>query len=198
MAETFDVKEQKRLLRLKYAYIRDSIPEKTRKEASLAICERLKSTVSFEFCKNVLVYSAIKSEPDLKSFISAAFEAGKGVYFPKTCKKGVLEFYKASSFSDLEPGVFGISEPKEGLMLYDLSQSENDLCVVPGLCFDKNRKRIGYGKGYYDRFLSKFKGIAAGVCFSECISGEALPFEKRYDRSVDFTLTEMGIDTIVR
>ncbi|MBR4979011.1 MAG: 5-formyltetrahydrofolate cyclo-ligase [Clostridia bacterium] len=195
---TSDIKEKKRLLRQKYADVRDSIPEEKRKEASNSICERLKSTVSFEFCKNVLVYSAIKSEPDLSGFIEAAFDAGKGVYFPKIIKKGVLEFYKVSSFSDLEPGAFGICEPKENLPAYDLLKSENDLCVVPGLCFDKARKRIGYGKGYYDRFLSKFKGISVGVCFSECVSEEALPTEKRYDRSVDFTLTEMGIDTIVR
>jgi 5-formyltetrahydrofolate cyclo-ligase len=192
-----DLREQKSALRREYAKIRDSLPEKKREKASLAICKNLLDTVSFEFCENVLVYSAIKSEPDLKYFIDAAFAAGKGVYFPKTYPKGIIKFYKASSYSDLVPGAFGILEPSEILPLYDVSGEKNDLCVVPGLCFDLERGRIGYGKGYYDRFLKNFRGISVGVCFDACISESALPAEKRYDRSVDFTLTEMGIKSIV-
>ena len=76
------------------------------------------------------------------------------------------------------------------------AQGTAELCLVPGLCFDKRGYRIGYGKGYYDRFLAKFKGIAAGFVYSGCISEDPIIFEKRYDKYVDIIFSEKGVDII--
>lgn len=65
------------------------------------------------------------------------------------------------------------------------------LCVVPGLCFDKSGSRIGYGGGYYDRFLKDFCGVVMGLCYDECFL-ESIPRDG-HDISVDLILTETGL-----
>ena len=65
------------------------------------------------------------------------------------------------------------------------------LCIVPGLCFDKNGSRIGYGGGYYDRFLKDFCGVVMGLCYDECFL-ESIPRDE-HDISVDLILTETGL-----
>ena len=107
-----------------------------------------------------------------------------------------MRFFKVNSINELEnKGMFGIKEPSEYAEEY-VPEHTAALCLVPGLCFDKRGFRIGYGKGYYDRFLSKFKGISAGLVYSGCISAEPIAFEKRYDKSVDIIFSEKGVDII--
>ncbi len=65
------------------------------------------------------------------------------------------------------------------------------LCIVPGLCFDKNGSRIGYGGGYYDRFLKDLCGVVMGLCYDECFL-ESIPRDE-HDISVDLILTETGL-----
>jgi len=70
-----------------------------------------------------------------------------------------------------------------------LTQYNNSVCIVPGLSFDYDGFRLGYGKGYYDRFLSGFDGDSIGLCYGECVC-KRLP-HGRYDRAVDVLVTEL-------
>ena len=75
-----------------------------------------------------------------------------------------MEFYEIHSLFELQPGTFGVLEPvPENSRL--VQEETEGLCIVPGLSFDAEGYRLGYGKGYYDRFLSRFSGTTAGVCY---------------------------------
>ena len=91
------------------------------------------------------------------------------------------------SLDDLEKGTFGVLEPKhkQCKLVTDLSHG---FCIVPGLCFDAKGYRLGYGKGYYDRFLSEFKGVTVGICYTSCVQ-YGLP-HGYFDRPVDILVTE--------
>ena len=95
--------------------------------------------------------------------IEEAWKAGKEVAVPKVDGKDMI-FYKLTDFSQLEPGYFGIPEPARG----EIVEWEDALMIMPGVAFDKNNHRVGYGGGFYDRYLEKhpdLKRIAAAFEF---------------------------------
>ena len=98
-----------------------------------------------------------------------------------------MDFYFIKSYDDLSPGKYGILEPvpERCEKAVDFLRG---LCLVPGLSFDLQGYRLGFGKGYYDRFLSDFGGTTVGICYSKCTMGE-LP-RGTFDRAVDIVLTE--------
>ena len=102
---------------------------------------------------------------------------------PKTC---TLSFRLVSSLSELSPGAYGIFEPTA-----DAPFAENDfltLCVVPAVSFDRFGFRLGYGKGFYDRFLADFHGKSVGLIDSRLLT-DSLPRDE-FDKSVDLIITE--------
>lgn len=107
------------------------------------------------------------------------------------CEKGTNEmfFYQINSFDDLEPGYCGILEPKAYCKRID--EFVDPMCVVPGLSFDSKGYRLGFGKGFYDRFLADFKGITVGLCCDRCLTDGELPRDE-HDVAVDFVITESG------
>ena len=81
---------------------------------------------------------------------------------------------------------FGISEPDLSCPI--LTQDEIDLILVPAVCYDRRGFRLGFGGGYYDRWLSGFSGVTVGLC-RDCVLQEHVPIED-HDRRVEFLLTE--------
>jgi 5-formyltetrahydrofolate cyclo-ligase len=99
-----------------------------------------------------------------------------------------MSFYYASSLEELKAGMFNIPEPMGG----EIYRPQNgDVCIVPGLAYDKYGFRLGYGRGFYDRFLSGFSGVTVGLCYSSFIDS-CLPRGK-YDVKTDVVLTEKGV-----
>ena len=90
---------------------------------------------------------------------------------------------------DLELRENGIYEPREGLEEYVPSQQS--ICIVPAVVFDKEGYRIGYGKGFYDRFLSNFTGVKVGLVYSNMILPK-VP-RGRFDKHVDIIISERGV-----
>jgi 5-formyltetrahydrofolate cyclo-ligase len=99
-----------------------------------------------------------------------------------------MRFYVFSSLDELETGAYNIPEPNAECP--EITETDNALCIVPGLAFVKSGHRIGFGRGYYDRFLSGFKGISCGVCFDEFIL-ESIPCEPT-DIPVELLITQSG------
>ncbi len=179
----------KTTLRVKYREIRKSITDRRQKENSIAECF-LKSEL-YKSCSSLFLYSAVGSEVDIGSIFKKALSDGKKVAFPLcTDREGSMEFYFVSDGSQLKSGMYGIKEPfKERCV-----PAESDcasVCIVPGLSFDKSGARLGYGKGYYDRFLEKYKGISVGICFEECVC-EALLLNE-HDKRVNYLITDKRI-----
>jgi len=191
-----EIRAKKNALRKKYKKIRAEIVSENKAGLDLAMTRTVLSSMSYKYCKTLLLFSSFGDEPDTSEIAKKALADGKRVFYPKSYDGGIIKFYKVNSMDELsESGMFGIKEPSEKAEEYE-AQGTAELCLVPGLCFDKNGFRIGYGKGYYDRFLAKFKGIAAGFVYSGCVSKEPIVFEKRYDKSVDIIFSEKGVDII--
>ena len=116
-----------------------------------------------------------------------ALDDGKCLAVPKCGRAGEMTFYEIHGFDDLETGEFSLIEPKTGICrrAEDFSDA---LCIVPGLAFDRKGSRLGYGGGYYDRFLHDNPGVVTfGLCFGECMTERLI--RGRYDLPVDAVIT---------
>lgn len=183
-----DIKQAKQRLRSEYTNIRKALPVSQKAELDKEIFKRAVQLWAYRQEQLVLSYVSRDIEVDTAAIINKAFEDGKTVAVPR-CKQGeeTMDFYIISSFDDLEKGFFGILEPnpEKCERLSDFSQG---VCFVPALSFDMKGYRLGYGKGYYDRFLAKFGGKSAGLCYSSCICPE-LP-RNEFDKSVDILISD--------
>lgn len=110
----------------------------------------------------VLTYASTPIEVDTRRLIDYCLEKGIRVALPRSGDTE-LSFFYINSVSELSTGRFGIDEPPAD----DPAEfDENTLCVVPALCADGDGYRLGYGRGYYDRFLGGFPGTSVIICYS--------------------------------
>ncbi len=145
-------------------------------------------------CSDILVYVSGDIEIGTRKIIDHILGRimngeKKRILCPKCENGNIMHFYRINSFDDLECGHFGILEPKNSCERID-SFTES-VCLVPGLSFDRLGYRLGFGKGFYDRFLTDFSGITVGLCCESCMTDGELPRDK-YDISVDHIVTEKG------
>ena len=170
-----------------FSALRSSIPEITRKEKSKVICSTVLSLPLFSKCDTLFLYAPIKSEVDVYPLFKEATSQGIKVAFPISIKESsTLDFRFVSNENELVLGAYSIREPRADLP--KASFTENSICIVPALSFDKSGGRLGYGKGFYDRFLSQFDGTSIGVTFSE-LKCDALPTDE-FDIPVNIIITD--------
>lgn len=165
--------EMRRVFRAK----RDAIPEVDRAAYASRLTELIRSLPEYKTASRVLLYRPIGSEPDLL----ALAEDGKTAAFPVICG-GDMCFCVPEGEEDLRPGAMGIPEPDPGKCerVVDFSGA---ICVVPALAVDKRGYRLGYGGGYYDRFLNGYRCFAVCAVFPQLFV-ERLP-EEPHDVPVD-------------
>ena len=143
--------------------------------------------------KTVLTFYPVGSEPAILPIAEAALTLGKRVAFPLCHPEGpFMTFHSVDSLDALTNGSYGIPEP-DGISPA-VSELEDAICIVPALAFDENGYRLGYGKGYYDRFLSSFDGVSVGLVFSSLLLCN-LPRDE-YDEKVDIIITEKEMKPI--
>ncbi len=183
----FDTREEKKLLRTKFKKLRGDIPLEEKAILDKKICDAISSLACFRFANTVLLYSPIGSEIDVTPLADLVLSQGKRIAYP-VCDKESSEmvFRYVADLSELENGAYSIWEPKSDAPEFQFER--NSLCVVPALSFDKKGYRLGYGKGYYDRFLKKFEGTTLGAVYDDLLSDE-LP-RGYYDVSVGIIITE--------
>lgn len=141
----------------------------------------------------VLCYAAYGSEIDVMPIAKAALESGKVVCFPRCLNDaGLMDFYRITDFSQLKSGMYGIKEPVQDCEKIT-TFTGRCLCLVPGLAFDINGYRLGYGKGYYDRFLRSFPGKSMGICPDILLLEQQQWEYDRYDIAVNGIATEKGV-----
>lgn len=151
-----DILSQKKELRKEAKLYRKSLSEKERLNKSSAIMGNLKALKEFQKAEVFLMYASLPDEVETLSLIRELTEEGKRqVYCPVT--QGVeMEFYKISSVDDLKEGNFHVLEPEpltENCL--ELQKDVHYCILMPGLMFDKKGNRLGYGKGYYDKYLAR-------------------------------------------
>ncbi len=171
-------------LRIKYLKLRKEVESKD--EKSLIITSRIST---FEFYKNaklIAVYSSLKDEVNTKDFILKALNDHKRICLPKVLNNQDLDFYEIKDLSDLKcHNSFGILEPNA---LDKVFKEEINLMIIPGISFDKKLNRLGFGKGYYDRYLKDYKNLKVGICFDEQIT-TLIPASKN-DVKMDLVITD--------
>ena len=185
-----NVRQQKIELRAKYKKIRTECPPDIKVKLDKKITDKFLALEEYTSCKVLFAFVSSDIEVDTMEIIKRALADGKQVAVPKcTDKMGHMEFYFIKSLEDLKVGYFSILEPVTDICVK--AEEYDGLCIVPGLCFDYQGFRIGFGKGYYDRFLQNFNGTTVGICYSKCVEKE-LP-RGTYDKSVDVVVTDKYI-----
>ena len=163
---------------------RREIPEEIRMAKSLEITRRIMETQAFSKAEAVYVYMDCKGEVSTKALIEACFSLGKKVAAPKVSGE-TMDFFWIHSLEDVAPGYFQVPEPTTG----EAADAEDALLIVPGVGFDRQRNRCGYGKGFYDRYLSLHsRHTTIGAAFAFQIVDE-VPVSKE-DIPVRFLVTE--------
>lgn len=164
---------------------------KNKKEKSLIINNKIKELSEYKNSNVIALYKSLPSEVDTTSLINDTINLGKIVVLPKV-EKEELKFYKINSLEDLFiKSNFGVEEP-DGKETNYIDKKYIDLAIVPGVCFDKEKNRVGFGKGFYDRFLVNSNFMTIGICFEEQITKEMI-YANEYDVKVDKVITEENI-----
>lgn len=172
---------KKEFLRKKYKEKRDNIKNKVTKDN--LIYQKVINNKDILFSKTLLIYISINSEVDTIKIINY-FLNTKNIAVPKIIDNNMFFCY-VTNLNDLTPGKYNIPEPTNENIVTDF---DNSICIVPGICYDKENYRIGYGKGYYDRFLSKNIIKTIGLCYKECMI-EKIDNDK-YDYKIDEVITD--------
>jgi len=170
-------------IRRKMIKRRKSLDQRENKQ--IALCENMAGSTLYCDSIRIAYYMSIQGEPSLETLF---FKPETVSLFPKVVGDE-LNFLTVNSPDGFSVGSYGILEPAEG----ELVEIEAiDLILVPGVVFDRDGYRIGYGKGYYDRFMAANSAvITCGVSFNELLM-DNLPHDP-WDQRVDYLVTEMGV-----
>lgn len=175
--------EKKDIRKLVYAK-REALSKEELMQKSRVICEKIMQLPEFEKADAVYAYMDCKNEVSTKMLIEESWKLGKKVAVPRV-EGDDLVFYYISSYEDTVPGYFGISEPVTGKIAAD----EDALLIVPGVGFDDGRRRCGYGKGFYDRYLSQHGAHTTVAAAFEFQMMEEVPADS-HDVLMQYLITE--------
>ena len=151
-------KEDKKILRNKVLSIRNSLDKIVKESMDQEIYNKLITSDLYKKSNNIFVYLSFGSEIETKNIINKAIEDKKKVYIPKIYKEDKsMKAIRLKSFNDLKENSMGVLEPIDDSNY--INKKDIDLILVPGVVFDFNGNRIGYGGGYYDRYLKDIQEI---------------------------------------
>ena len=183
-----DIPAQKRALRRACRQVRKELGEPTRQQASLAICDRIEAWPVFQRSSVILAYMPIPGEVDLTPLLARLLH--KRWVLPRIIpEEGHRMVFHPYEPERLVRHPFGRAEPDPDLPLFP--PGEVQLALVPGLAFDRQGWRLGYGGGYFDRFLCDFTGVTLGVTYQALLLDE-LPHGE-HDVPVGWIVTEAGL-----
>ena len=199
-----ELRSQKNELRAELLEKRRSILPEKREEWDRKISNIFLGSISYRFCDIVLIYASTKDEISTKFIIEHSLANKKIVACPiSNTGDNTLSFKTINSMDELYSGSYNILEPpKANLDFKDILNERTSsgkrpplaVCVIPCLSYDAEGYRMGYGKGYYDRFLPTFEGTKIGLCYSDFKSNK-LP-KGKFDVKLDVIITEKGVTVI--
>lgn len=167
-----------------------NLDENTRKEVHQKLVEHLFESDLWKNASTIGVTISAGFEWDTESIIERAWQDGKTIAVPKCVNKPrALHFYELTSFDELEVVYYGLREPNPE-KARKVEKQEIDLLIVPGIVFDNRGYRVGFGGGFYDRYLVDFENETVSLFYSEQLIDE-VPAES-YDMAVKSLITEEG------
>lgn len=150
------------------------------------ICTHILESHRYQSADRILAYMPIRREVDIRGILEQSLRDKKALYLPKVQGKE-MQFYQVKDLQMLHPGAYGILEPEESIPL----DEPKGLMLVPGVAFSKDGFRIGYGGGFYDRYLcEKNQIVTVGVCYEQQLCSQLTP--EVFDQPVDMVVTECG------
>ena len=180
-----DKKELRSYIKIK----RKSVENKAEKDSLVA--QNLLSLDEIKKADTVLCYISLDDESCTDEIVRVLLESGKSVGAPYCVdNNGNMDFYYITDFDDLRIQSFGVREPVIE-KCKKVTSFDNTIIILPGLCFDSNGNRLGYGKGYYDRFLQIHSLISVGLCYNSLIV-KKVPTDM-YDKKADIIVTENDV-----
>ncbi len=187
--ETFGKRDEKNLIRKQMKQLRADMTRTERFEKSMQIFEKLITVPEFKRADRIYTYVSMDNEIDTIMLIDYSLSIEKRVFVPRVSGKD-MEFYEISDISELSPGYMGIYEP-------DINGKEPDysrtgFMCMPGLAFDRSYNRIGYGGGFYDRYLSVENKLYKAALAYEAQLLESIPAQDG-DVRPDMIVTEESI-----
>ena len=182
-----DLTAEKKRLRAHFSALRASIAADEKTALDAALCRAIAEHPAFLACDTLLCFSPVRDEPDFTALYQLARERGVKTAFPR-CVGKQMTFHVVQSESELEVERFGIPTPQESAPL--AACDKHTLCLMPALAVSKDGTRLGYGGGFYDRFLEHFEGSALLPIYSALVC-DALPREHT-DKVPQYILTEKG------
>jgi len=178
-------------LRAYYLALRRAMPPETVAAAGKTIFERVLTLSEFRDAPAVLTYVASKdNEVETRPLIERALAEARPVWVPVAGAGGALAWSRLRALDELAPGRFGILEPEPAARRIG-PPPQDAVCLVPGIAFSPTGYRIGYGGGYFDRFLAGFGGVAVGLAYERQLAPDWRP--EPHDRRVDILVTEARV-----
>jgi len=178
----------KKELRKQYLELRKTILNRDSK--SKKVTDKIIFFDKYKEAKVIALYNSLEDEVSTQYLIKHSMENNKIVVLPKVINKNEMNFYKITSLDGLERGAFGIKEPvddEDNLVRPD----GIDLMIVPGVCFDRDKNRIGFGRGYYDTYLFNENNILKiGICFDEQLLKDEYIEVEDNDIKMDVVVTD--------
>lgn len=183
---------EKRMIREKVLSLRAALTEEERALKSLKIRDVVLNLEEFRQAHTVMLFLNFRDEVETTSLAEKVLESGKTLVLPRCAPKGVLIPAEVKDLkTDLEAGTWGIREPKKE-NLREVNPLDIDLLFMPGAAFDLNGNRLGYGGGYYDRFLERLRENIPKIALAfSCQIVDQVPVEP-FDKTVDMLITENG------
>ena len=188
--------EDKKNMRRYYRKLREQMSPEEVKCLSERICRHLLDSNLYGRSQFVYAYYPLGNEVSLLTLVKKAWHDGKMTFFPKVENKDIF-FYEITDFSQLEEGYFHVMEPNAKICVEEkkrlcFSEKERPLILTPGVAFDKNGGRLGYGKGFYDRlFAAHPTWVRFGIAYERQITEEL--FLEEQDQRLQYLVTEQEI-----
>ncbi len=185
-----DIREYKQNLRNCVKQQRRELTAEEKSALDSGVLANVRKMREYQRCSTIFVYVSTPIEVDTRKIIEMAWEDNKRVAVPRCIPETrQMTFHYITSFDDLSPGTFSVLEPSPDAPLAD--NYDKSIMLVPALIIDKYGYRLGYGKGYYDRYISKYSGLTVGLCYISNIKNRL--FHGRFDKKLNYIITEKYI-----
>lgn len=192
----YELKIQKDKIRTQYINRRKEITAESKTARDAKICSLFMSLITYRYAETILMYVPSKREIDVMPLAYKALASGKKIAFPLcNTEERTMDFRFVTDPENQLTTVNPMSIPEPDLSCPVFKKgTQNAVCLVPAIVYDKKGYRLGYGKGYYDRYLADFNGVKVGFVYSDFIV-DSVP-RGRYDLAVDVLVTDRGVKAL--